>query len=263
MTEEVPAIRVSNLALSYPGQGRQGRVEALRGISFDVRDGQFVSVLGPSGCGKSTLLKVIADLLPPTEGSVHIYGGEARAARQSRKVGFVFQTPVLFPWRTAEQNVSLVLELMGVGRRVRADRARELLSMVGLERFADHHPSQLSGGMQQRVSIARALSYDPSILLMDEPFGALDAITRDNMGFELLNIWRRTRKTIVFVTHSITEAVLLSDIVITMTAAPGRVRAIRRINLSRPRDQETRLSTEFVNYTRDLLSDLSEPIRVG
>jgi NitT/TauT family transport system ATP-binding protein len=249
---------VERVGLTYGGEGSPRRVEALRDVAFAVEEGQFVSIIGPSGCGKSTLLKIVADLLPPSSGRVAVFGGDAHAAREQRAFGFVFQTPLLFPWRTSLENVALMLEVQGLGRAERRERARRYLELVGLTGFEAHRPSELSGGMQQRVAIARALSFDPRILLMDEPFGALDAITRDRMGFELLRIWRRTGKTVVLVTHSISEAVLLSDVVITMTPRPGRVRAAHRISLARPRTQETRLSSGFIEYTRVLLKELED-----
>jgi NitT/TauT family transport system ATP-binding protein len=250
------AIEVDAVGLTYGAAGSARRLEALRDVAFAVGEGQFVSIVGPSGCGKSTLLKIVADLLPPTSGRVSVFGGDAHAARAQRAFGFVFQTPLLFPWRTTLDNVALMLEVLGVGREERRDRAREYLALVGLSGFERHRPGELSGGMQQRVAIARALSFDPRILLMDEPFGALDAITRDRMGFELLRIWQRARKTVLFVTHSITEAVLLSDTVITLTPRPGRVRSVHQIGLPRPRTQEMRLSSEFAEYSRVLFKEL-------
>jgi NitT/TauT family transport system ATP-binding protein len=256
------AIEVDGVALTYGAGGRARRVEALRDVSFCVGEGRFVSIIGPSGCGKSTLLKIVADLLAPNAGRVAVFGSDAHTARQHRTFGFVFQTPLLFPWRTALDNVALMLEVQGVDRRRRRETAGRYLDLVGLAGFESSRPSELSGGMQQRVAIARALSFDPRILLMDEPFGSLDAITRDRMGFELLRIWQRTRKTVLLVTHSIAEAVLLSDTVITFTPRPGRVRGIHAIDLPRPRTQETRLSPAFIEYSRILLRELEgEPSR--
>jgi NitT/TauT family transport system ATP-binding protein len=250
------AIEVDRVGLTYGAQRSARRVEALHDVGFTVGEGQFVSIIGPSGCGKSTLLKIVADLLAPSSGRVLVFGGDPHTARERRSFGFVFQTPLLFPWRTSLDNVALMLEIQGLGRAERRDRARRFLELVGLEGFEAHRPGELSGGMQQRVAIARALSFEPRILLMDEPFGALDAITRDRMGFELLRIWQRTGKTVLLVTHSIPEAVLLSDIVVTMTPRPGRVRSIHRIDLPRPRTQETRLSSGFIEYSRTLLKEL-------
>ena len=250
------AIDVEAIGLTYGAEASARRIEALRDVAFAVGEGQFVSIIGPSGCGKSTLLKIVAALLPPTTGRVAVFGGDAHEARQHRAFGFVFQTPLLFPWRTSLDNVALMLEVQGLARRERREQARRYLELVGLSGFEHHRPNELSGGMQQRVSIARALSFDPRILLMDEPFGALDAITRDRMGSELLRIWQRTLKTVLFVTHSISEAVFLSDTVITFTSRPGRVRAVHRIDLPRPRTQETRLSPEFIDYSRILLKEL-------
>ena len=250
------AIEVERVGLTYGSEGSARRVEALRDVGFTVGEGQFVSIIGPSGCGKSTLLKIVADLLPPSSGRVSVFGDDAHRARERRSFGFVFQTPLLFPWRTSLDNVALMLEIQGLGRAERRGRARQFLELVGLSGFEAHRPNELSGGMQQRVAIARALSFEPRILLMDEPFGALDAITRDRMGVELLRIWERTRKTVLLVTHSIPEAVLLSDLVITFTPRPGRVRAVHPIDLPRPRTQETRLSPGFIEYSRILLKEL-------
>lgn len=250
------AIEVDGVGLTYGAEGSARRVEALRDVGFTVGEGRFVSIIGASGCGKSTLLKIVADLLPPSSGRVSVFGGDAHTARERRSFGFVFQTPLLFPWRTSLDNVALMLEIQGLSRTERRERARQFLDLVGLSGFEDHRPGELSGGMQQRVAIARALSFDPRILLMDEPFGALDAITRDRMAFELLRIWQRTRKTVLLVTHSIPEAVLLSDTVITFTPRPGRVRSVHPIDLPRPRTQETRLSPGFIEYSRVLLKEL-------
>jgi NitT/TauT family transport system ATP-binding protein len=252
------AVECRDVHLVYPGRGKARPVEALRGVGFQVEEGEFASILGPSGCGKSTLLRLVADLLRPSSGAVSVFGRAPHEARRERSVGFVFQTPVLLPWRTALENVAIMQEVQGVPRAERLAVAHRCLDLVGLSGFEAYRPAELSGGMQQRVSIARALSFDPRILLMDEPFGALDAITRDRMGFELLRIWERTRKTVLFVTHSLSEAVLLSDVVITLTTRPGRVRAVHRIELPRPRTQESRLSARFLDYTRRLLQDLED-----
>jgi NitT/TauT family transport system ATP-binding protein len=250
------AIEAENVRLVYGETGDARMVEAIQDASFSVGQQQFVSIIGPSGCGKSTLLKVVAGLLQPTAGSLRVNGRTPDEARRARAVSFVFQTPVLFPWRTVIENVALLLEVEGQPRQQRLATAQEYLDLVGLHGFESHLPRQLSGGMQQRASIARAFSMDPLLLLMDEPFGALDAITRDRMGLELLRIWERRQKTVLFVTHSIPEAVLLSDAVIVMTARPGRILAHYTIDLPRPRSQDVRLTPKFLEYESHLLRDL-------
>lgn len=254
-TEAGSAIRFSGVGLTY-GRGTTAEVEALRDISFDVRPHEFVSILGPSGCGKSTLLRLLAGFIAPTSGSVTVGGVNPEEAREKGLLGVVFQSPVLLPWRTVLSNVAFLLELQKMPRKAREEKARFYIDMVGLSGFESHRPHQLSGGMQQRVSIARALAFGPSVLLMDEPFGALDALTRDRMGFDLLDIWKRDRKTVVFVTHSVQEAVLLSDVVVVMTPRPGRVRLIRPIDLGRPRRKDQRIQMEFVEHCRVLLAEL-------
>jgi NitT/TauT family transport system ATP-binding protein len=253
---EPPLIVLDNVQLVYGRPGHARSVEALRDVSFAVGRQQFLSIVGLSGCGKSTLLKIVSGLLPATGGSLWVDGRAPDEARQRRAFGFVFQSPVLLPWRSALDNVALLLEVQGVPRGERHDVARHYLELVGLEGFEQHHPRELSGGMQQRVAIARAMTLDPEILLMDEPFGALDAITRDRMAFELLDICQKSQKTVLFVTHSVSEAVLLSDAVVVLTPRPGQVQAIRAIDLPRPRSKETRLTTEFTAYTHLLLRDL-------
>jgi NitT/TauT family transport system ATP-binding protein len=250
------AIEARNVRLVYGEPGAPRSVEALQDVSFSVGQQQFVSIIGPSGCGKSTLLKLVAGLLKPTAGDIVVNGRTPDQARHARSAGFVFQTPVLFPWRTVLDNVALLLEVEGRSKEQRLAIAHEYLELVGLAGFEQHLPRQLSGGMQQRVSIARALSMDPSLLLMDEPFGALDAITRDRMAVELLRIWEKRQKTVLFVTHSISEAILLSDVVIVMTARPGRIMARYEIDLPRPRAQDTRLSPRFLEFEGHLLRDL-------
>lgn len=215
-------------------------VPALRNVSVTIADSEFVSVVGPSGCGKSTLLKIIADLLSPTEGTVLIRGRSPHEATARREIGMVFQSPVLYEWRSVRRNVELPLEVMGQPRSARRERAEEMLELVGLKQFASRYPWQLSGGMQQRVSIARALTFEPVILLMDEPFGALDEISREHMNQELQRIWSQTRKTVLFVTHSIPEAVFMSTRVMVMSPHPGQVVAEIDVDLPRPRTEETR-----------------------
>lgn len=230
---------------------------ALAGIDLDIRRGEFVSLIGPSGCGKSTLLRIIGDLTQPTRGSVEVNGKPAHAARLGREYGIVFQAPVLFEWRSVEDNVKLPLELLGVKRAARDRRAKEMLDLVELGDFTRHHPYQLSGGMQQRVSIARALALEPSILLMDEPFGALDEMTRERMNAEVLRIWQQTGTTIVFVTHSIPEAVFLSTRVVVMSARPGRITRLVDVPLPHPRNDETREERRYF----ELVTEVRESLR--
>ncbi len=230
---------------------------ALRGIDLDIRRGEFVSLIGPSGCGKSTLLRLIGDLLRPSAGTVTVNGKPAEQARIDRDYGMVFQAPVLFDWRTVEDNVKLPLELTGASREQRNARVREMLDLVDLGDFAHHHPSQLSGGMQQRVAIARALAFSPAILLMDEPFGALDEMTRERMNSEVLRIWQQTGITVVFVTHSIPEAVFLSSRVIVMSARPGRITKVIETDLPRPRGIETREDRRYFA----LITEVREALR--
>ncbi len=243
------SIRLDRVGMTYAT--RSGPVEALREVSLSVAHGEFLSVVGPSGCGKSTLLRIIAGLRAATSGAVSV-DGSAVAAPVAR-VGMVFQAPVLLKWRTIIDNVLLPAELAGLPVARYRQRARDLLALVGLGEFAGKRPSELSGGMQQRASICRALLLDPPLLLMDEPFGALDAMTRDELNFELLRIWGEApaagvpvagagRKTIVFVTHSIEEAIILSDRVVVMSARPGTIVTVRAIDLPRPRSIETRAS---------------------
>ncbi|MGN7453668.1 ABC transporter ATP-binding protein [Paenibacillus pasadenensis] len=241
-------IVVDRVGMDYGG----GSEPAIREISLGIRKGEFVSLLGPSGCGKTTLLRMMADLLEPTSGGVGIAGGTPRQARLTRKFGIVFQTPALYEWRTVRGNVELPLELAGMPRARRRERAEELLELVGLGAFAGKRPRQLSGGMQQRVSIARALAADPQILLMDEPFSALDEFTRERLGEELLGLWSRTGCTVVFVTHSIAEAAFLSDRVFVLSARPGRLSAEVEVGLPRPRVGSLRAEPEFHRLTSSI-----------
>ena len=234
-------------------------VVALADINLQIGRGEFVSLIGPSGCGKSTLLRLIGDLTEASTGTVEINGKPARQARLDRDYGMVFQSPVLFEWRTVEDNVRLPLELFGHDRASQAARAGEMLELVGLTDFARRHPYELSGGMQQRVAIARALAFSPSLLLMDEPFGALDEMTRERMNSEVLSIWERTGITVVFVTHSIPEAVFLSSRVAVMSARPGRVTRLVDVDLPRPRGLETRESPRYFN----LITEVREALRGG
>ena len=225
-----------------------GNVLALDGIDLEVQPGEFISLIGPSGCGKSTLLRIVGDLVGPTGGEVVVNGKSAHQARLDRDYGIVFQDAVLYDWRTVAKNISLPLEMAGWERRRRAERVREMLDLVELTGFGDHHPWQLSGGMQQRVSIARALSFSPPLLLMDEPFGALDEMTRERLNGELLQIWRDTGSTVLFVTHSIAEAVFLSTRVVVMSARPGRIAGVVEVDLPQPRTTETREQAGFAQH---------------
>ena len=236
-------IEIKNVSMIYKTSEKE--VDALRDVSLNIRRGEFISLLGPSGCGKSTLLRIIADLLQSTSGEVLIGGKTAEVIRKEKKYGIVFQTPVLYDWRKIRENVALPLELMKVQRKEREARSRELLALVGLEKFENNYPRELSGGMQQRVSIARALAADPEILLMDEPFSALDEFSREKMNEEILRIWSATSKTVVFVTHSISEAVFLSDRVCVLTPHPGKLAAVIDIPLPRPRTKALRNNSEF------------------
>ena len=223
----------------------EGKVTALDGIDLSIRQGEFLSLIGPSGCGKSTLLRLIGDLTGVTSGTLTVNGKPPSRARLDRDYGMVFQAPVLMDWRTIAKNIELPLEIMGYPADERRRRAADLLHLVELDAFAERHPWELSGGMQQRVAIARALSFDPKLLLMDEPFGALDEMTRERMNAELMNIWKRTGTTIVFVTHSIPEAVFLSTRVVVMSARPGRISQVIDIDLPADRSVETRESARY------------------
>ena len=249
--------------VSISGLSKQftGGTSALESVDLEIEQGEFVSLIGPSGCGKSTLLRLIGDLIQPSSGRIEVHGKPAAAARRHRDYGMVFQAPVLYDWRTVERNVQLPLELMRVSRKERAARTRELLDLVGLQEFARRHPWELSGGMQQRVAIARALSFRPKILLMDEPFGALDEMTRERLNLELLSIWEKLGSTVVFVTHSISEAVFLSTRVVVMSPRPGRIAGIVDIDLPFPRTVETREDPRFfelVTKVRELLRKRGE-----
>lgn len=227
-------------------------------LSLDVPEGAFLTLLGASGCGKSTLLRMAGDLLTPTSGSVVVNGGPASRAREAHEIGFVFQAPNLCPWRTARRNVELPLEVMKRPKQERRQRAEEMLALVGLPHAIDRYPHELSGGMAQRVAIARALAFDPKIIMLDEPFGALDEITRERLNGELHELWRTTGKTVVFVTHSVPEAVFLSTQIAVLRASPGRVAHLISVDLPDLRTSETRSTREYfdtVNVVRDALVD--------
>lgn len=236
-------IKIDGVSKVFSNSGND--VTALKEVSIDIQKGEFISLLGPSGCGKTTLLRMIADLLEPTNGTLEIEGKTPKEARLSRKYGMVFQSPVLYEWRTIRKNIELPLEIMKVKKEERKERSDKMLELVGLTEFADSYPHQLSGGMQQRVGIARALAIKPEILLMDEPFSALDEFTREKLHEDLLRIWRKTNKTIVFVTHNISESVYLSDRVCVLSPHPGRLSAVIDIDLPRPRTAEMRHSAEL------------------
>jgi NitT/TauT family transport system ATP-binding protein len=232
---------------------------AVQGIDLEIEQREFVSLIGPSGCGKSTLLRIIGDLIQPTSGSVSVNGKSARQARVDRDYGIVFQDAVLYDWRTVTRNIALPLELARWDRRRRAAKVQEMLELVELTGFENHYPWQLSGGMQQRVSIARALSFDPALLLMDEPFGALDEMTRERLNMELLQIWEASESTVVFVTHSIAEAVFLSTRVVVMSPRPGRISNVIAIDLPQPRTATTREEPRFF----ELVTEVREALHLG
>jgi NitT/TauT family transport system ATP-binding protein len=238
------AIEARGLELTF--ETRDGPVHALSDVSLSVAPGDFVSFIGPSGCGKTTFLRVVADLEQPTGGTISVNGMSPAEARRARAYGYVFQAPGLFPWRTIEKNVRLPLEIMGYPRPERAARVARVLELVGLSDFARRFPWQLSGGMQQRASIARALAFDADLLLMDEPFGALDEIVRDHLNEQLLALWARTGKTVCFVTHSIPEAVYLSTRIVVMSPRPGRIIDVIESPLPSTRPLDIRETPEFL-----------------
>lgn len=244
-------IEIRDLSKVFSSDKR--RVVALDGFDMDVADGEFVCLLGPSGCGKTTVLRIVAGLEPATGGSVMVHGKQVSSAGPER--GMVFQEFALFPWRTVRKNIEFGLEIRGVAEKDRHEISSRLVDLVGLEGFEDSHPDELSGGMRQRVGIARALANEPAVLLMDEPFGSLDAQTRNLMQKELLRIWSATKKTVLFVTHSVDEAVFLADRIMVMTARPGKIREVIPVSLPRPRD---RTSAEFIAVRGKVLAELDE-----
>ena len=245
MTERAEPLIVIERARKLFRSRSGDETEAIAEISLAIPQQEFLCVIGPSGCGKSTLLRLIAGLEKLTSGRLSIGGADVRGAR--RDIGLVFQTPVLLPWRTVLKNVLVPAEVLKLNKRVAVNRAHELLNLVGLQGFADRYPNELSGGMRQRVAIARALMHDPDILLMDEPFGALDALTRETMNLELLRIWQASGKTVVLVTHSIEEALLLSDRIAVFSPRPGRLRDMVDVQLPRPRSAKTRTDPTFIS----------------
>lgn len=241
------------------GNGTENQTIALKDVDLSIQAGEFISLIGPSGCGKSTLLRVVGDLITPTSGEVKVNNKPAPQARLDRDYGMVFQAPVLFEWRSVQHNVELPLEVLKINKAERQRRAKEMLDLVELGKFTQHYPWQLSGGMQQRVAIARALAFKPALLLMDEPFGALDEITRERLNDELLSVWAKTKTTIIFVTHSIPEAVFLSTRIVVMSARPGRITKVIPIDLPQPRNNDTRESTRFF----ELATQVREALRAG
>ncbi len=253
------AINVENLNVTF-NDVKVG-LKALEDISFKVKKGEFVSIIGPSGCGKSTLFRVLADIVEredsDIQGNIEILGDSKQLAQKNRRIGVVFQSPTLFEWRSVISNVELPLEIMKINKKERKEKSRKLLKLVGLDQYAHFSPSKLSGGMQQRVSIARALAYDPEILLMDEPFGAIDELHRRKMNDELINVWQRTNKTILFVTHSIEEAVYLSQRILVLSERPGRIKDIISVNLPYPR-KGIQSEIKFFNLVRKVRDNFDQ-----
>jgi NitT/TauT family transport system ATP-binding protein len=243
-----PCIVLDRVSLCFQSEHRE--VQALSDISLAIVEGEFVALLGPTGCGKSSLLRLVSDLLAPTAGTIAVRGEPAAAARRLNQFGFVFQEPALLSWRTALGNVQLPLEVIGYPPERRLTRCEELLDSVGLLKFKDAYPHELSGGMKQRVAMVRALAWNPSILLMDEPFSALDELTRGQLQDDLLQLWNRERKTILFVTHNISEAIYLADRIVVMSAQPGRIKTVLRPDLPRPRTDDIHETQEFMKWTR-------------
>ena len=256
MTDET-VISAKSLDLTF--QTNDGPVHALKDVNLNITKGEFVSFIGPSGCGKTTFLRVMADLDQPTDGTITINGVSPKAARENRAYGYVFQSAGLYPWRTIGKNISLPLEIMGISKSEQKERVERVLKLVELEDFEKKFPWQLSGGMQQRASIARALAFDADILLMDEPFGALDEIVRDYLNEQLLKLWHSTEKTICFVTHSIPEAVYLSTKIVVMSPRPGRIIDIIESDLPDKRPLEIRDTKEFI----DIAQRVREGLRAG
>ena len=246
-------LTIEHLSKQFVKDG-EGPVEALVDISVEVMDGEFICILGPSGCGKTTLLRIIAGLDHPTSGSVRIDG--AVIDRPNRKLGMIFQDYSLYPWRTVNENIAFGLELQGVVEEERAGIVQKYLALTGLSEFGTSYPYELSGGMRQRIAVVRALAVDPKVLLMDEPFGALDAQTRNKLQYDLLDIWGKTKKTILFVTHSVDEAVFLADRILVLTPRPGRICDVTPVDRPHPRD---RTSVEFAQIRRHVLDMINQP----
>ena len=247
-----PLLDITDVSLSY--HDLTGETPALSHISFQLMPGEFLAIVGPSGCGKSTLLNIIAGLLEPTSGAVYCDGKEVKGTGTDR--GVVFQQYALFPWLTVKKNVMFALEMRGIKGKQAEEKAMKYLEMVQLEKFAEHYPKELSGGMKQRVAIARAYAAEPEVLLMDEPFGALDAQTRTQLQTELLETWQREKKTCFFITHDVEEAIILAQTVIIMSARPGRIRDIVKIDIPYPRTQETKMTKEFMELKNEIWSQV-------
>jgi NitT/TauT family transport system ATP-binding protein len=243
-----PVLSATNLCVTYTGE--RGRTHALDGVDLAIREGEFVSLLGPSGCGKSTLLRVACGLLPPTSGAMELRG--QKISGPTSNIGIVFQQPTLLPWKSVVENVLVPCDILGHPRGRTKPRALELLQLMGLASFTDHYPGELSGGMQQRVGLARSLVHDPDLLLMDEPFAALDALTREQIALELQALWLRQTKSVMFITHSIPEAVFLSDRIVVLSRRPGRVIRELNIDLPRPRSLDTMRTAQFGNTCHEL-----------
>ncbi len=257
VTEQAPrrlVVDAQHISLTF--ETADGKVDALSDVSLQIAEGEFVSFIGPSGCGKTTMLRVVADLQQPSSGTLLVNGLSAEQARLARSYGYVFQAPALFPWRTIEKNLKLPLEIMGYSEFEQQQRAQRYLALVNLTGFERKFPWQLSGGMQQRVSIARALSFDPTLLLMDEPFGALDEIVRDHLNEQLLQLWKSTGKTVLFVTHSIPEAVFLSSKIVVMSPRPGRIIDVIDCNFPADRSLEIRETPEFLKIAQRVRTGL-------
>lgn len=252
-------ITIRNVTKTFPGRDHAQEFRALDNVSLDIAPGEFLTLVGPSGCGKSTLLDLVAGLTTPTSGELLLGGTAITGPGLDR--GVVFQQYALFPWRTAQANIEFGLEIKGVGRRQRAARAREVLELVGLTRFAKHYPHELSGGMRQRVAIARSLAYEPQVLLMDEPYAALDAQTREALQSDLRDIWERTGTTILFITHGIDEAIFLGQRVAVMTSQPGRIKTIVPIELTNRDVDDLRSTPDFVAYRRHIWGLLHDEVR--
>ena len=246
--EDKTEIKIDDVSMIFQDKNGGEKVTALKNVNLDIKEGEFISLLGPSGCGKTTLLRIIADLLQPSMGKVTVRGETTKEIRLQKKYGIVFQSPVLYDWRTIRRNICMPMELLGMKKAERTKRVTKMLDLVGLSEFGGNYPYELSGGMQQRVGIARALAINPEILLMDEPFSALDEFTREKLHVDLLNIWNKTNKTVVFVTHNISEAVFLSDRVVVLSPHPGRVSAVIDIKTPRPRSMESKQTQEFYDY---------------